>query len=280
MAVYLQERGPLVVRRDFLAVTAKPIIAWWGMRPLSDVRAGTCADYVTWRCAQGVSDQTARHDLKTMRAAIRYYHANYGPLDAVPAVTLPARREGRTRWLERHEAAKLLWAARRVEHVKRLALIVLYSGTRPGAALALRWMPSPTGGWIDVDGGVIHRRGDRQGESRKRKPPVKIHSRLLPHLRRWRRADLAHGITAVCHYNTETVRSLHKAWRGVRARAELGADVTPHVLRHTCVTWLLQAGVPAWEVAGFAGMSLETLERVYGHHSPKWQERAASAIRR
>ncbi|KAF0138415.1 MAG: integrase [Rhodospirillaceae bacterium] len=48
-----------------------------------------------------------------------------------------------------------------------------------------------------------------------------------------------------------------------------GSDhVYSHLLRHTVVTWLVQAGVPRWEVAGWVGMSVEMIERVYGHHSP------------
>lgn len=74
--IYLTERTPHVARPDFLLNTATPILDWWGHKKLTDVRAKTCQDYVTWRCKQGVSDQTARHDLKTLRAAIRYYHAN------------------------------------------------------------------------------------------------------------------------------------------------------------------------------------------------------------
>jgi hypothetical protein len=43
------------------------------------------------------------------------------------------------------------------------------------------------------------------------------------------------------------------------------------------VTWLLQDGVPAFEVAGFATMDIETLQSVYGHHAPDFQQRVASA---
>jgi hypothetical protein len=65
----------------------------------------------------------------------------------------------------------------------------LYSGTRSKAMLKLRWLPSTEGGWIDVDVGVIHRRPARALRTKKRQPPVRIHKRLLPHLRAWRRAD-------------------------------------------------------------------------------------------
>ena len=62
-------------------------------------------------------DQTARHDLDMLRSAIQYYQADYGPLDAVPAVTLSAKGPSRQRWLPRSEAARLLWAARRCPHI-------------------------------------------------------------------------------------------------------------------------------------------------------------------
>jgi integrase len=45
-------------------------------------------------------------------------------------------------------------------------------------------------------------------------------------------------------------------------------DVTPHTLRHTAATWLMQGGADLWEAAGFLGMSVEQLERTYGHHHP------------
>jgi hypothetical protein len=40
----------------------------------------------------------------------------------------------------------------------------------------------------------------------------------------------------------------------------------------------MQAGVDKWEVAGFLGMSVEMLDRVYGHHHPNHPRVAAQAI--
>jgi site-specific recombinase XerD len=37
----------------------------------------------------------------------------------------------------------------------------------------------------------------------------------------------------------------------VQKRAVLVENVTPHVLRHTCATWLMQRGVPLCEAAGY-----------------------------
>jgi integrase len=40
----------------------------------------------------------------------------------------------------------------------------------------------------------------------------------------------------------EPVTSISKGFRAVVKDAGLGPDVTPHVLRHTAATWLMQAG--------------------------------------
>jgi hypothetical protein len=54
--------------------------------------------------------------------------------------------------------------------------------------------------------------------------------------------------------------------------------VTPHTLRHTAATWLMQRGVPIWQAAGYLGMSAAMIERTYGHHHPDYMRGAAAAI--
>jgi hypothetical protein len=49
-------------------------------------------------------------------------------------------------------------------------------------------------------------------------------------------------------------------------------------LRHTAATWLMQAGVDKWEAADFLGMTIEMLDRVYGHHHPQHLQQTAKAI--
>ena len=90
--LYVKEHAPKTKSLDFIRHTAKPIGDWWGDKTLAQINVKTCAEYVVWRVRQGVSDQTARHDLKTLRAAINYYNSSeYGPLLSLPVVTVPAR---------------------------------------------------------------------------------------------------------------------------------------------------------------------------------------------
>jgi integrase len=253
---------------------------------LSEVTAANCRAYVAWRTSQRVksfrkrparliSDQTARHELKTLRAAIRY-----GPLTAVPDVTLPDRAPARADyWWTRAEAAARIRTARsrpETHHLVRIILIGLYTGTRPGAIMRLRWLPSPEGGWIDVDNGLLHRRGQGTAETKKRQPPAPLHHKLAPHARRWRNADLAKGIASVIHYQGAPISTkVRRSWETVRKLANHARKDSPHILRHTAATWFMQTGIDLAQIAGYLGMSTETLESVYGHRHPKFMADAA-----
>ena len=163
-------------------------------------------------------------------------------------------------------------------HVARLLLIGVYTGTRPGAILGLKWMPSATSGWFDLEAGVLHRRGSGSGpEGNKRQPPARIHTRLLPHLRRWREDDLAEGIASVIHYRGEPILKLRRSWSGVARAAGSKRRDSPHIVRHTAATWQMQAGTELAQAAAYLGMRPETLWDYYGHHHPDFQQQAANA---
>lgn len=92
---------------------------------------------------------------------------------------------------------------------------------------------------------------------------IPLPRRLLAHLRRWKRR----GQTFTVEWNGRAVKDCDKAFRHVAEAAGL-PDVTPHIIRHTCATWLAQSGAPTWESAGFLGMTEKQSEETYGHHHP------------
>src|SRR5690606_4720197 len=201
------------------------------------------------------------------------------------------------RWLNRDEAARLIRGAlgftpkdfdpngrvtgyTRVAkpnyHVARFILIALYTATRHAAVLGLRWERNAHSGSIDLEEIRIYRRGTEERETRKRRRPCPIPDRLLPHLRRWRRLT----VTGPAEYPGETIQRQKTGFDAARRLAKLGDDVTPHTLKHTCITWMLQAGVPVWEVAGFTSTSVKLIEKRYGHHCPNHMEGARNAFSR
>jgi integrase len=80
-------------------------------------------------------------------------------------------------------------------------------------------------------------------------------------------------------WNGRPIHDVDKAFR--RNAHDCGMpDVTPHTLRHTAATWQMQAGTDLWQAAKFLGMTVEQLERTYGHHHPDHLEQAVDAYER
>ncbi len=257
----------------------KALGAFWGSKMLADVKGSSCRDYAAQR---RVKQSTARQELKTFQASINHWHSE-SPLAAVPKVKLPKPTAGRERFLERDEVARMLRACRRLmregrtaakgavqhtdySHVARFILLGLYSGTRHDAILRLRWKASRLGGHPDLERGILYRRGSSQTETSKRTPPHRMAIRLRSHLGRWKRQFDEDGILPLIHHQGLPIAKMRRAWNTVREAAGLGEDVTPHVLRHTCISWHLWDGKTTWEVGQIVGADAATIDRVYGHH--------------
>ena len=61
---------------------------------------------------------------------------------------------------------RLLWSARRTQHLARFILLGLYTGSRSGVIFGLMWDQ------IDIGAGVMYRRAAGKAEDkRKRSPP-------------------------------------------------------------------------------------------------------------
>jgi integrase len=154
--------------------------------------------------------------------------------------------------------------------------VALYTGTRASAVCGAALQTTVGHGWVDLDRGVFYRRPAGRRETKKRQPPVPLPDQLLAHLRRWRRR----GQRFAVEWNGDPVQRVNKAFANVVSAAGLGDDVTPHVLRHTAATWLMQAGTDLWEAAGYLGMTVEMLSQRYGHHHPDHLAGAKQAFTR
>jgi integrase len=105
---------------------------------------------------------------------------------------------------------------------------------------------------------------------------VPLPLRLLAHLRRWQRIDP--GAKHFVEFNGRPVTSVKTAFKNAVRLAGLGPGISPHTLRHTAATWLMQKGTDPWQAAGYLGMSLEVLLNTYGHHHPDYLSDAVEKI--
>ncbi len=266
LAYYGTEHAPTTADPARIGYAIAALAPFWGELPVSAIKGATCRRYSAKR---GVGVGTVRRELGTLRAALRHCRRE-GYLTDAPAVWLPPRPASKDRWLTRDEAARLLKAA--PQHLRSFILIALYTGTRKDAILRLQWTPNTSGGWVDLERGLLYRASSFARKTKKRQPPVKIPRQLLGHLRRWQRLSRQH----VVEFRGKPCGSIKRAW----ATASAGLDVTPHTLRHTAITWAMQRGVKLADAAGFFGVSMETLERVYWHHHPDYQASAVEAMER
>lgn len=280
------------------------------------VTPGLTILYERWRCHTGkpalqepprvrkaVSAASVRRELETLRAALS--HAwRCRKLKAQIPVSLPPKSPPRQRWLTCSEAGRLLAAAIGIipaaycdiatrserwtiwrrdrtainRHLAKFILIGLATGTRSDAILSMAWTPHADGGHFDIDRRLMFRAAPGEIQTKKRKPPAPIPDQLLRHLRRWKR--LSGGLFVITAPGTmESIARVSKSFNAAVVRAGLDRKVTPHTLRHSCVSHLMQAGRPAWEVGSFVGMSVQMVLDNYGHHSPNFLRETANATR-
>lgn len=267
---------------------------WWGAKMLADVDGEQCRQFARERGKKG----GARRDLEDLRAAINHHSAE-GYHRGIVKITLPAKGEPRDRWLTRSDAAKLIWTCwryremqrmsrgplkgekvatgkRPLRHLARFILIGVYSGSRAGAIAAASPIPAVGRAFVDLDRGIYYRRRQGDAKTNKRQPPVPVPPRLLAHLKRWHQTDpqAKHFV----EFNGKPVTSVKTAFKTAVRLAGLGAGISPHTLRHTAATWLMQRGADPWQAAGYLGMSLDVLLNTYGHHHPDFLSDAVEKI--
>lgn len=285
---YGEHWAPQTASAQRIGYAIEALDSYWGDKPVASVRGATCRDYASFR---GRSDGTVRRELGVLQAAMTFC-VKEGLLDSAPKVSLPPSPAPRERWLTPQEAAWLIRGARALNrdgrHLAYFILCGLYTGSRKQTILNLAIDSRAAGaGYIDTENGVIYRKPEEKVETKKRQRPARLPQRYLAHLAR----QAAAGRRFVVEdYKGRRVKDIKSGWRrAVGLAEELAAkkgihldlsDVVPHTLKHTAITWALQRGANIWDVAGMFSTSVETVQRVYGHHSPDWQKSAVDAMNR
>lgn len=263
LLVYAKERLPATRAKAKAAHNISNLQAFWGLKKAADVTAATCKEF-----SDGRPRVAGRRDLEVLRAALLYWHKHYGPLEKLPLVALPDKPAPRGRVLSKAETKRLRKAAMKQPHLYRFIILGLRTGSRSGVLLNLKW------DWIDLDAGIMNRRAPGDLESNnKRTPPVRLGRSVVRLLRLWKRRD-GDEAEHVIHYNGQPVIKLRRSWATACLEAKI-VGASPHTLRHTRATRLMEEGIDLWEASGSLGMSVRTLEHTYAKHHPDFQSRAA-----
>lgn len=280
---YAYERAMKTAAPDRIAYAVAALGGFWGDLAVIDVSEATCAAYA---CQRGVSDGTVRRELGVLRAAINHAVA-HGRLTRTVKVWLPSKPPPRDRWITRREAAALLREARRDRrcrlYLPLFILIGLYTGARKEAILSLRWPQ------VDLERGRIDFNPPGRRRTTKGRPVIPIPRGLywFLHKARQRGSDLGY----VVHRDGRPVADIKRGFATAAVRTGLcetieaadgivvrRANVSPHTLRHTAGTWMAQAGVDLFQIAGYLGHSYARTTELYAHHHSDHLAQARAAL--
>jgi site-specific recombinase XerD len=171
-----------------------------------------------------------------------------------------ARRKRLPVWFRRHEADALL-AAADLQRDRVILMVGLYCGLRVSEIVGLE-VPD-----IDLAEGMLMVREGKGGRDR----AVPIPSRLLEALRSWLGTRTTGPVfpspAGTAPLSVRTVQRIIK--RAARKAGIAGVDrpgrVTPHKMRHTFATTLLQEGASIREVQELLGHASVATTEVYTH---------------
>lgn len=250
-----------------------------GHKALERIDFDWSREYVELREDEGVMGPTVRQELTTLLGAWRSAYGRGLLLLEPPSFDVPPPSEPRDIFLTKEEARALISACNKA-HLKLFVRLGLATGGRPGAVLALRWAH------VDLENGRVDFRPSGQRRRAvvtakradgKRAALVPIGEDIISELRE---ARAIAQTDFVIEFSGKPVSSVKKSFASALKRAGLDAEVTPHILRHSAATWMAQAGVPMWEIAGFLGHSSTAMvEKVYGHHAPEFMTRGRDALK-
>lgn len=245
-------------RLEFAWKALKP---FWGSLLPEHITRNKCREYATQRQDAGRQDGTIRRELNALAAAVRWAGKD-GVFD------LPPPPQPKDRWLTRAEFDELMASAVSFHFQVFLHLAIATAG-RKEALLDLTW---PQVRW---DQNQIWLGRKANGKPRATVPMTPTLRAVLQQALEAKVRDCEY----VIQYEGQRVKNIRKAFELTVKRANLGRDVTPHVLRHTAAVWMASAGVPIAKIAQYMGHTDSRItEKVYARFAPEHLADAAAAL--
>lgn len=255
---YMREHDTVSAERTRYAV--KALKRFFVGMTVESIDIPLCRQYVAFRMDEGVAMSTIARELTVLRAACNHaYKWKRITNDQRPVFEIPTNLPKRDVWLLKGELTTLMDAA----------CPVLASFIKIAYGTASRRRAVETLEWSQCD---LHRRTislAKRGEpaTNKRRPTVPM-AGLFPlfeelyadRTNQWvlgSSRDLLYDFSKLC----ESVDLLYVPEHNGRPSGK----ITPHVLRHSRATHLLEDGVSIYAVGKLLGDSVMTVQKTYGH---------------
>jgi integrase len=239
--------------------------------PIEAVTADVCRDFAATRL-ETVSQGTVWTELTRLRSCINWARKR-GVIERAPYVWLPSKPPPKNRVLTEQEVIKLIDACE-AHHVRLFVILAIATGARSGAILDLTWDR------VSFDLGTIDLRIAEVISPLTKK--VRKARSVVPMTEEVREALLVAKAGAltdhVIEWEGQRVAKIRKGFESACRRAGL-TDVTPHTIRHTATTWMVEDGIPIEEVSRLIGhRDPATTRRIYSHPGAETLRPAAEVV--
>lgn len=258
---HVRERCAAPERQEYAILNLK---AHFGDTPLEKVDIPMSRGYATARreglvggkkagVRRQAQDSTIRRELNVLRASGN--HAlKWGRISRPPIIELPAEhvlgRDDEAPHFTKDEVKLLIETAS--GELQHFIALCYWTGARR------RSIQDLTTDQVKWDAGRVFLQAPGKRTTKKRQPIVPILVDMKPHLR------------ALCDDAGSGPlfkrRDFYNPFRK-HCQEVLGRHGKPHLLRHSRATHMLQDGIDIYHVAKLLGDTIDTIDRVYGHHA-------------
>lgn len=247
-----------------------------GFRPLKQIGVVDLERLKQTMVKGGMKPRTIEYALAVVRQVFNHarrigYFVGDSPTRLVKKPTL---NNARLRYLEQHEAERLLKELETMPDDRDMALISLHCGLRFGEIASLTW------GNVDLSKGLLTlldtKHGDRQ---------VPMTGQVKAMLESRQALGNHAGLIFPQQIRGGLRPDIGKPFRDAVGRAGLNEGVEDnrqkvvfHTLRHTFASWHVLAGTDLYTLGKLMGHKTPTMTARYGHLSPEGAARATRAF--
>lgn len=253
---YENEHEVVAWQRRKYAIQA--LSSFWVGKGVTDIDIPACRQYTAHRMDNGTALSTIARELTVLRAACHHAH-RWGRIDRVPVFEVPTDLPKREIWLFKDELRTILDTA---DPKLRLFIKLVYgTGSRRAAIESLTWPQ------INFARKTINLAKHGEKKTSKRRPTVPmgdLHDVLYDAFQHKTNEWVLGSNTDLLYEFTKLLQKAGLEYVKDRDGRPAG-KITPHVLRHSRATHLLEDGASIFAVAKLLGDTPTTVQRVYGH---------------
>ena len=227
---------------------ARPVKAYFGARTPDQITSTLVNGYVKKRTPHLAA---ARRELELLTQALNHAGERV-------KIALPAPRPPREHFATREQIMALLGASQ--GHTRLYILIAMATGARKGAILDLTWDR------VDEGRKVIDFTNPDLQITKKRRAPVPIPQGLVAALRDARKLAATDN---VIEFGGKPIQNIRKTFMTTAKNAGLPKWFTPHVLKHSVISWLAEDGWTVDQISDYTATNAVTVKRVYRKVNPE-----------